>query len=168
MNRQMIDASAVTDLVTLLLPVRGRSLLVPNVSVAEIMRMPELEVQENLPGWLRGLIAWRGLRIPLISFEALNDDPFAASSTDMRIAVLNGLSDGDKLPFYGILTQGSPRMLRLAQNEIVAVQGASRGPAESMVVNAAGEELVIPDLVWLEKQLLALVNSLDVRTEPVA
>ena len=167
MNRQMIDASAVADLVTLLLPVRGRNLLVPNVSVAEIMRVPELEAQDNAPGWLYGLITWRGLRIPLISFEALNDDPFAASSVDMRAAVLNGLSDGEKLPFYGIMTQGSPRMLRLAPNEIVAVEGASRGPAESMVVNAAGEELVIPDLAWLEKQLLAVMSSLESTAEPL-
>lgn len=167
MNRQLIEGSAVADLVTLQLPVRGRSLLVPNVSVAEIMRIPELETRENLPGWFLGMTPWRGLSIPLISFEAINDDPFAISSVDRRAAVLNGLLDRERLPFYGVLTQGAPRMQRLAPTEIVAVEGASRGPAESMVVNASGEEVAIPDLAWLEKQLVAVMSSLESSVELV-
>ena len=157
MRHPLIDPSGATELAAMLLSVKGRNLLLPVVSVAEVVCLSPLRELENVPSWLRGVTSWRGLEIPVISFEAINDDPFVTPSDELRAAVLNG---SDRVPFYGILTRGTPRMLRVSADEIVVNKGAAPGPAESMAVSASGEEAAIPNLEWLERQLERVMEQL--------
>jgi chemosensory pili system protein ChpC len=154
MTRRAIDRDGVADLVTMLLPVRGRNLLVPNVSVAEIVQLGQLEPSAEAAGWLLGLMQWRGLQIPVVSFESLNDDPFASDVPARRAAVCNGCLDPQRLPFFGIVTGDTPRMIRISADEIVACDHVVTGPAERMAVSASGEEASIPNLAFIEEQLL--------------
>ena len=159
MTEALLDATSLSEIVAMLLPAKGRNILVPNVSVAEIVRLEGVRRVEQAPGWLRGLASWRGQQIPVISFEAINDDPFVANDSDLKAAVLNSAAASDKLPFYALASLGTPRMMRVAADEIVQCQGAATGPAELMVANASGEEVSIPDLAWIEQELLKIVPA---------
>lgn len=166
MNRRSIDRDSATDLVTMLLPVRGRTLLIPNVSVAEIVQLERLEEVADAPGWLRGLMDWRGLRIPIVTFESINDDPFAMTVPSRRAAVCNGCVDPGRMPFFGIAASDMPRMSRISADEIVACEDVVTGPAERMAVSASGEEASIPDLAFIERQLLQVLTEYAPQAEP--
>ena len=159
MTAELLDVADTREMMTMLLPAKGRNVLIPNISVAEIIRLEGLRRVDSAPGWLCGMASWRGREIPVLSFEAINDDPFVAADVSLKAAVLYGAEAGDELPFYALASIGTPRLMRLLAEEIVPCQGAQTGPAELMVANASGEEVGIPALAWVEQQLLTVVPS---------
>ena len=147
------------ELVTFLMPVTNRYLLLPNVTVAEIIHHRTPAQPDDMPTWFLGDLEWRGQKVPMVSFEALNEEPFQADARRQNIAVLNGISQPQKLPFLAILTQGAPRLMRITPDEIASTNSEERsGPAELMMVSANGESASIPDLNYIESCVLNLMN----------
>ncbi|MFK7731348.1 MAG: chemotaxis protein CheW [Pseudomonadales bacterium] len=145
------------ELVTFLMPVTKRYLLLPNVTVAEIIHHRAPKQPDDMPTWFLGHLEWRGQKVPMVSFEALNEEPFQADGRRQNIAVLNGITDPEKLPFLAVLTQGAPRLMRLTPDEITGDSSQDRkGPAELMVVSANGETASIPDLSFMERSVMEL------------
>lgn len=146
------------ELVTFLMPVTKRYLLLPNVTVAEIIHHRTPTQPDDMPTWFLGDLEWRGQKVPMVSFEALNEEPFQADGRRQNIAVLNGITQPEKLPFIAVLTQGAPRLMRLTPDEITGDEASQdrKGPAELMVVSANGETASIPDLNFIENCVLDL------------
>lgn len=150
-------ATTISELGTLLLPVNGKQLILPNVSVAEIIPYEAMaSVDEDMPSWFSGRLIWRTRSIPVVSFEAINDEPFVSQSRQRRIAVLNGIVD-EKLPFCGIVTEGVPRLMRIGEDEIAREDEANLGPAELCHVMVNGERATIPNVDFIQQQILTLL-----------
>ena len=113
MSGELQSTVAASELATLLIPVNGKQLVLPNVSVAEIIAYAEPQPQDDVPNWYLGTFPWRNIMVPLVSFEAINEEPFVSQSQDRRIAVLNGIIDSQRLPFCGIATESVPRLMRV-------------------------------------------------------
>ena len=146
------------ELVTFLMPITNKYLLLPNVTVAEIIHHRVPKQPDDMPTWYLGMLEWRGQKVPMVSFEALNEEPFQAGAQRQNIAVLNGISALEKLPFLAVLTQGAPRLLRITSEEISAIETEDKhGPAELMTVSANGERASIPDLNFIESSILELI-----------
>jgi chemosensory pili system protein ChpC len=156
MSTRQLANKDIEELATLLIPIENNNLILPNVSVAEIFDYTEPTVEEDVPTWYLGMLTWRKIRVPLISFEAINDQPFFSKNGGNKISIINGTVDSDRMPFWGIVTQGAPRLMRVSAQEIVEEKGASTGPAELMTVSVSGELASIPDISWIEQQLLQL------------
>lgn len=152
----MPDAPAVNQIATLLIPISNRMLVLPNVSVAEIIPYRPPQAEEDVPTWYLGEIAWRSQPVPVVSFEAINDEPFAARGHNRRIAILNAVSDADQLPFCGIMTEGLPRLMRVMADEIVPDEEVAAGPAETMRVLVLGERAAIPNVAYIQHQIRTL------------
>lgn len=151
------------ELVTFLIPVTGKYLLLPNVTIAEIIHYRAPTPPDDAPTWFFGLLDWRGQKVPMVSFEALNEEPFQADERRRNIAVMNG-GDTNTIPFFAILTQGAPRLMRITADEI-GTMGATdkQGPAELMRVSANGEPASIPNLNYIETAVLDLLKDLSVK-----
>ena len=146
-----------TELATLLIPIEENHLILPNVSVAEILDFENPESKDDVPTWYLGWLQWRTTRVPVISFEALNDQPFRSTTDNAKIAIINGVTESDQLPFWGIVTRGAPRLMRVTSQEIVEDKEANAGPAEQMLVSVNGELATIPNIEWIEQQLLKVM-----------
>lgn len=155
MNNVVIDNETPlpTELASLLIPMLDRPLLLPNVAVAEIIGYTEPEQDFATPDWHLGTIEWRGVGIPLLSIDALNGRKIKHMGSDARIAVINGVGDHDKLPFYAFVVAGIPRLIRVYDQEI-GKEEKKTGPAESMYVQVSGEHAVILDLDFIEEKIL--------------
>ena len=70
MSQAVVSENSVSSLTGLLMPLADRILLLPNVAVAELIPYRAPQVSEGMPDWFLGQIAWRDLRLPLLSFEA--------------------------------------------------------------------------------------------------
>lgn len=154
MNRSLAQQPTLNEIATLLIPVNDKHLVLPNVTVAEIIPWQHPEPLDEVPNWLLGHIDWRQLSVPLVSFEAINDEPFAAPAQGRRIAILNGVTGDRRLPFCGIATSGMPRLLRVLADEVADDQDTSAGPAECYRVMVSGERASIPDVGYIESKLL--------------
>lgn len=150
-----------SELACILAPLADGSLLLPNVAVAEVLRSQRVRAADNLPPWCVGRITWRGVTLPLLSFEGLNgsDGPGPRTSANDGVLVINRTRDLKEFGYYGILTRGTPRLLRLTEDDIEAVEETDQEitrsrPAELGRVQVGEDTAIIPRLTFLENQIL--------------
>lgn len=144
----------VQEVASLLIPIQGRLLLAPNVTVAEIVPVSQVIPVEDAPPWYLGNCSWREQTIPLLSFEVMNGEDKPGVASRSRFAVLNTTGVNESLPFIAILTQGLPRLARVTEEEITEREDADNKPFELMHVSWAGEEAVIPHVEAMERAFL--------------
>jgi len=144
----------VQEVASLLIPIQGRLLLAPNVTVAEIVPVSQVVPIQDAPAWYLGNCSWREQTIPLLSFEVMNGEDKPGVSSRSRFAVLNTTGVNESLPFIAILTQGLPRLARVTEEEITEREDADNKAYELMHVSWAGEEAVIPHVEAMERAFL--------------
>ncbi len=140
----------------LLIPMAGDPLLLPNAAVAEISAYRPAETVDGGPDWLAGLYEWRGLKIPLVTFETMCGGQEVPKKFE-RVAVFNNLNGNERMPFFAIATQGIPRLTQVNSSILTATpsEEVEQGPIkESVLLN--GEPARIPDLDEMEKSLLGI------------
>lgn len=138
-------------LACVLIPVVEGMLLLPNVSIAEIVDFAEPEPSEDAPSWLFGHIVWRGIRLPVISYDRANGGQEPPENPRKRIVVLNTIGkDHDKQPFLALVIQDIPRQAKLNEADL-APRDEQAGPADLMMVELEGETVRIPNLEYLEQ-----------------
>lgn len=145
-----------------LMPAGELRLLLPNATIAEVITQSTPEPVAGAPEWLLGRIAWRGWRVPLVSFTRLTGAGESDAELSVRVAVLKALGDNPKLPFIAVLTQGFPRLTNLNAELIIPTHDGSELPAGVRAqVLVRDDVAVIPDLEWIEAQLLDLLDAPD-------
>ena len=142
-------------LACVMIPMRGRQLLLPNVSVAEVVDFSSINTEAGANDWLVGYLEWRGQRLPVLSYDAANGGESSVPGHSRgRIVVLNTIGDNhSRLPFIALVTQGIPSQTRLSENQIRKLDGET-GPADLMQVEVDGDSAWIPNLEYLEKLAL--------------
>lgn len=154
-NEPLSDLS--TDvLACLLLPVADRNLLLPTVSVAEMVPYNLPSRGGRGPDWYLGEVHWRNTLVPLVCYEVINGDPNPGIASRSRIAVLNTTGVSNELPFIGILTQGIPRLAHVENSQIRELDAQSSRPYDLMQVAIAAEEASIPNIEAIESTFMAL------------
>ncbi|WP_144777538.1 chemotaxis protein CheW [Marinobacter maritimus] len=134
-----------------MIPVSRRQLILPNVSIAEVVDYASSDAGTGAPDWLAGRLEWRGLNLPVISYDAANGGTLAVPGENRgRIVVLNSVSNNNKkLRFMALITQGIPSQVRIAEDQVKQLEGEN-GPADLMLVEVDGEAAWIPNLDYLE------------------
>ncbi len=158
-DQPLATISSEREIPCMLLPMVGHNLLVPTTSIAEMSAVQPFEVVPDMPAWLMGLYPWRGMKIPVISEEALNGEGAPQFNAQGRVAVLNNTGVNAELPFVAIHTQGIPRMSRVGSEDIVEHEGAARRPFDIMSVKVGMEEFYIPDITAIEMAYLNLIGD---------
>lgn len=144
-----------------LIATQARSLLLPNTAIAEIVRYTPPQPADHGPEWLLGTMVWRGLRIPVVSYERAAGDAAAEYDSRARIAILNGVHSGTALQFYAIVIRDNPRLLKVLRGDIRKESGADREKFQLQQVVVKDTPAIIPDLAALEH----LLSSAGIQTE---
>lgn len=153
------DIEQTDGISSLLLPLKEKQLLLPNVSVAEIIPFSQLLTTASPAKWILGQVSWRGLSVPVVCYELINDKPAPAPNTEARFAIVNGILGHAKLPYYAILIQGLPKPVRINQEDLQSVEGIENDEYDACAVNIEQSgEATIPDLDKLEAALVAISN----------
>ncbi|ERI52879.1 chemotaxis protein [Pseudomonas sp. EGD-AK9] len=150
MSQAVAAQNSAANLTGLLVPLADRTLLLPNVAVAELIPYRVPQVSEGMPAWFLGQIAWRDLRLPLLSFEAASGGQ-AQIAGGARVAVLNALGGRPKVKFIALLVQGIPRSLKVASD--LAAADVVLAPLELGAARVGEDVVRIPDLIGLEQLL---------------
>lgn len=144
-------AAPLAEVPSLMVPLQGRPLLVPNLAVAEIVPFNAPVPESGKPAWYLGHIMWRGVKVPVISVVQVRGDDEDIPA-EARIAVFNGL--GGEVPFYGVISHGIPRLVRVRQQDLEAMDGMYT-PIDDAFVAVGGELAIIPNLIQLESMIAA-------------
>jgi chemosensory pili system protein ChpC len=138
---------------TQLIPLHEHKLLLPNTAVAEVVPYEEHNPMDDLPEWLMGSINWRGKTVPLTCFDTLLGSPRPEVSRDTRVIVLNTLTGNQTIPFFAILSQGIPHLLRVAEDQLEKAEDETENDFVLSTVIVGEERALIPDLNRLEQAL---------------
>ncbi len=156
--QQIANTNEQTDVLPcLVIPVQGSRLILPNVTVAEIIAFQKPIDGENLPEWVLGKIEWRGTLIPIISYEGYCGQKSGVMSQEIRIAVINA-PNGDKgvLRFFGMVVQGIPSLVKLEKPAIQENLNTSLIKGQKMAVTLETGHAIVPDLDVIEEELLSI------------
>lgn len=138
-------------------------LLLPNTAVAEIVHYSAPQPADNAPDWLLGTMEWRGLRLPVISFERAAGDTPGETGAGQRIAVINGVHNDNSLQFYALVIEGNPRLVNVGAESISTSADGESARLQLQQVTVNNIAAVIPDLGALEQ----LITREGVRSERV-
>ena len=146
-----------------LIATQSRSLLLPNTAIAEIVRYAAPQPADHAPVWMLGTMVWRGLRIPVVSYERASGEAVTEYDSHARIAVLNGVHSGAALQFYAIVIRNNPRLLKILRDDVRKESGGDREKFQLQQVIVNDISAIIPDLAALE----LLICSAGIKTEHV-
>lgn len=142
-----------------LVPINGTNVVFPNTSVAEVTAYKEPKPVEGAPPWLLGIFDWRGLSLPLISLEATAGEAPSPPGPESHIAVINAISNLDKLRFFAFVTQGIPRLVKVNHDNLSDVFSDDvRGYIHQRTI-IANSNAVVPDV----ESLCSLLAQLKLR-----
>jgi chemosensory pili system protein ChpC len=138
-----------------LIPLRQLRLIVPRTCVAEVVRYARPQRLAGAPEWLRGVMTWTTLKVPVISFEELAGRASSEPGGRTRIAIFNAVSGKLDTGYYGVLTEGFPQLVRV-NREVMKLDERQAWPPGGPVVcqiRMINEYPLIPDLERIEAML---------------
>jgi len=137
----------------LLIPLQELKILLPNTAVAEVIGYITPEPVEDAPDWLLGNIIWRDEKVPLLSFERVNNI-VQQEISGQRIAVLNTLNANPDLPYLAILIDGIPQLRLVQESSLVVAEKNNEFEMVAASIELSDEKVFIPDMDKLEQQLV--------------
>ena len=135
-----------------MLPVTGGRVLVPNTTMAEVITYAHPVPVADAPAWLLGRLAWRGWGLPVLAFSVLAGATEREPVENTRVAILKALGGHARLPYFGILSQGFPRLTLISDDMLLPDETAEANPIgvrEQVLVH--DEPAWIPDLATVEE-----------------
>lgn len=141
---------------SIILTLRNELVVVPNAAVAEIISVQNVKEVEDAPGWMLGKTTWRGVELPVVSFEAAGGDDAQAVNINTQIAVLySANTDEDKQYSYiGLAMHGVPHVSQFSRDQIKTDPDVSDDhPMVAQRVRINGAAASILDIVAVDDML---------------
>ncbi|MEE4361213.1 MAG: chemotaxis protein CheW [Pseudomonadales bacterium] len=148
--------SAQREIPCVLVAIETGQILLPNVTVAEVLRMQRIRPVKDAPRWQLGMLPWRGRAVPVLSVEMLLEDEryqLPPPSANHALLVMNRTRPLDGMDFYAVRVAGAPRLLWIAEEDLDPVDGLL-GPAEAARIRLGEEAALVPRLTYLEDLVL--------------
>ena len=141
------------ELYGLLVPLGEERLIVPRVTVAEVIVWQQPEKTEGTPAWHLGVIQWNGRPVPVISFEAMCGQTMPAPGGRTRIAVFVAIGNELTGGYFGVVTQGFPQLVRANTDVVKSDPNHSFSERSPIIcrVRMLNESPVVPDLERVEQ-----------------
>ncbi|PHS16383.1 MAG: chemotaxis protein CheW [Kangiella sp.] len=146
-----------TEVYSLMIPTINSHILLPNLSVAEIVPYSNVELfdeSENKAHWFLGHLLWRGMHIPLISVDIIGGAKDPKANKRSRIAIVHTLNGNPDTPYLSIVVQGIPRLSHVTGINMRFVPSDDLAESEKMQVEVDSVLASIPDLDRLEEMVI--------------
>lgn len=141
-------------MMVLLIQIEDCQLLLPDAAVAEIVDFEQTEAEsDDVPTWYLGKMQWRGVDVPLISLEGLNNDAFFTRDGHLKIIIMHSSSQRKKMPFWAFVTMETPKMTRINKGRLNPYDHDELRAMEKMWVSIDDEPAMIPDMEKIEKAI---------------
>ena len=139
----------------LLIPLADERLILPRVTVAEVMTWQPPDKVTGTPAWHLGTIQWNGRVVPVISFEAMCGNAVPTPGGRTRIAIIVGVGGQLTGGYYGIVTQGFPQLVRANPDVLKPELNESFSDRSPIIcrVRMLNESPLIPDLEYVERMI---------------
>ncbi len=141
---------------SIILTLKNELVVVPNAAVAEIISVQDVHQAEDSPRWLLGKARWRGIELPVVSYEAAGGDDAQAVKINTQVAVMYSASadEDKKYPYIGLAMHGVPHVSTFSREQIKMDEtAAAEHPMVAQRVRINGAAAGILDLFAIEEML---------------
>ncbi|MCP5180885.1 MAG: chemotaxis protein CheW [Pseudomonadales bacterium] len=145
------------ELACVLVSAENGGLLLPNSCVAEILPWRRVKPMVAAPRWCVASLGWRGHSIVVVDFQVMAGLGEPARSGRRSLVVINRVGERDGAGFYAFAVSTLPRLVHLAEDEIRDCPPDRLSPAILSRVMVGTEELVIPNLRYIEDEVARLL-----------
>ena len=139
-----------------IVPLQKSNIVVPNATVAEIIPYEPLQRGQETPDWFLGFLGWRGVQVPVVSFEMLTVQRGSfslVSVSSARLVILKALGGTDELRFFAIVAQALPKLVSITSQELFATDEPINR-TELARARYANDIVAVPDLDFVESAIL--------------
>ncbi len=156
-----MSSAVVKEVRSVLIPLGNRQLLLPNAVVAEVMGYQTPDPVADAPDWLLGNLVWRGIMIPVVSFEAMQGGDVVTPGHRGRIAIMNTLNSHPRFSHFGLVVQAIPSLVRVSVDNVLpaAAGNESEDPLIRQAVDLDMSPAFIPDLDEIEQRLQVVLEQ---------
>ena len=141
---------------SIILTLKNELVVVPNAAVAEIISVQDVHQAEDSPRWLLGKARWRGVELPVVSYEAAGGDDAQAVKINTQVAVMYSANEDEdrKYPYIGLAMHGVPHVSTFSRDQIKTDENAAaEHPMVAQRVRINGAAAGILDLFAIEEML---------------
>ena len=141
---------------SIILTLKNKLVVVPNAAVAEIISVQDVRESEGSPKWMLGKTRWRGVELPVVSYEAAGGEEAQAVNLNTQIAVMYSASDDEdmKYPYIGLAMNGVPHVSTFSRDQINTDEHAVNDhPMVAQKVRINGAAAGILDILAIEEML---------------
>lgn len=133
-----------------ILTLRKQNVILPSELVAEIISVKDIEEVDSSEEWFLGNISWRGVEIPLISFEVAGGMEASRVNLNAQAAVLYSVNkEGreNKFPYLGLIVSSMPHVSSFSRNQMILNTEDNEGhPMISQKIKINGASVSILDV----------------------
>lgn len=104
---------------SIIIPTTNAQLLLPNTAVATMISFVEPSPISDAPNWILGSVVWQGWQAPLASWSQLLHLVDYEQLRNARIAIVKALNAPKRMPYFGILAQGFPKLARVTPENLI-------------------------------------------------
>ena len=137
------------------IPLQKSTIMLPNASVAEIIPYEPLQRVQDTPDWFIGVLAWRGVQVPVVSFEMLTVKRASfslVSVSSASLVVLRALGGWQGFHYFALVAQALPRLVLVTADELFQVS-EDVAVTELFKVRYCDLLVSIPDVDYIEGQI---------------
>ena len=145
------------DIYCLVVPMRSKPILIPNKALAEIVPYIDSEPPpEGHEPWHIGFLHWRGMLLPVVSYEHIYNPDFPVSDRRQKmVAILHTQLGLKQRPYFALAVEGIPRLAPVNRDTVEHMEDSTESIAdlhESVLANVKyrERELLIPDIKPVE------------------
>lgn len=135
-----------TEIRSVMVPLTGIDVLIPNASVAEVVSYSEPEPIPEAADWVLGTVLWHGWQVPVVSFARLIEEAEQEKTSGSRLCIIKTLIDTDRMPYMAILAQGHPKLTTVTEDNLEEIPTETNPISVAGRIQIEGHEAVIPDL----------------------
>jgi len=151
------------EIYCLIVPMRDKPILIPNQALAEIVPYIDSEpAPKDHQPWHIGYLHWRGMLMPVISYERIYNKDFPPSDRRQKmVAILHTQLGLKNMPYFGIAVEGIPRLAPVSKD---SVEHKNTDDIEQLDESILAEviyrerELIIPDIKTVEWMIDKHIN----------
>lgn len=150
--------SELDSLATFLIPLQKSNLVLPHAAIAEIIPYEPLRRVQDTPDWFLGFLSWRGVQVPVASFEMLTVERASFSLVSVasaNLVIIRTLDSTSEFSYMAVVSQTLPQLNRVSSDAFFTTDDV---PEKTELIKARlGDDVVsIPNIDYIAAEIRAV------------
>ncbi|NQZ52679.1 MAG: chemotaxis protein CheW [Piscirickettsiaceae bacterium] len=144
-------ADNATDFIPcMLIPLQQHYLLLPNTTIAEVIPMPRLTLDDSKTHYWVGQYNWNSQQLPVIDLESLVEGNPSKSAEANKLCILHGINSDLGITAYALPCYGAPQLIHLNEDALKLVSDTEDSEFLHCQIHIGNKVAYIPNLDTIE------------------